>query len=217
MRLDVAIIGSGTGAMAYPSETRFMEDFTKLSTFIGSEEPFKTYEKVVWFHPVWTLRDLAFKRSPTMNRLLTANMTDAKLACDDHAIPVERGLILANTGTYGGSGGIPFGVSYNGTKMLRTALHEFGHTLANLHDEYQLYSSQGSVADALSRQLWRGTTEPKHLGGVWVKGACYPNWWRQKAGPTPSASIMRTLDSKYFGPIAMQLLIEAIQYWDSRP
>ena len=217
MRLDVAIIGSGSGVMAYPSETRFMEDFTKVSTFFAAEEPFKTYEKVVWFHPVWTLRDLLFKRSPTMNRLLTANMTEARLACEDQAIPVERGLVLANTGTYGGSGGIPFGVSYNGGKMLRTALHEFGHTLANLHDEYIRYTTLGPVADRLTRQLWMGTNIPTQLSGVWVKGAYYPNWWRQKAGPTPSASIMRTLDSKYFGPISMQLLIEAIQYWDSRP
>ena len=217
MRLDVAIIGSGTGAMAYPSETRFMEDFTKLSTFIASEEPFKTYEKVVWFHPVWTLRDLGVKRSTTMTRLITVNQTTAKLACEDVAIPVERGLVLANTGTYGGSGGIPFGVSYNGGKMLRTALHEFGHTLANLHDEYIRYSGAGVVADRLTRQLWMGSVAPTHLGGVWVQGAYYSNWWRQKAGPTPSASIMRTLDSKYFGPISMQLLIEAIQYWDSRP
>ncbi len=84
-----------------------------------------------------TALDMGFWCSDT-ERLLCVNVSKALAAAND-APDVEQVLALANTSKYGGAGygGSNLGtVSGANSAAVQVALHEFGHSFADLADEY---------------------------------------------------------------------------------
>ncbi len=67
----------------------------------------------------------------------SANNTEEKIYAllADHFPAYDQALILVNTPIYGGSGG-EFPMTYNGPFGASVAIHELGHSLFNLKDEY---------------------------------------------------------------------------------
>jgi hypothetical protein len=78
-----------------------------------------------------------------------ANNTQAKIisVLADNFPEYDQTIILVNSDVYGGSGGT-FPMSSTGTSANEIAIHELGHSLFNLKDEY--YPGDASAAEAIN-------------------------------------------------------------------
>lgn len=219
-QLDIVIVSNGglSSELGYSDQARFEADALRVMSYHMAREPYLSRSADIVWHTLWQSTSLGCKRSSTMSRLITCNQESARLAVQAAGLPVERGIILVNTTGYGGSGGTPFTVAYNGyttsSDPLKVAFHEFGHTLGGLVDEYNLYPTNGTQTNAWYGQCWKGVLAPT-MPGTWVKGCYRPNFWRQKVGI--GNSVMHSLNNPAFNPKSLELLNARIDAWVNQP
>lgn len=129
---------------------------------------------------------------------------DRILSTVDAEAPFADGvMLLVDTTIYGGSGGVTYSTAAMGhPDGLQIALHELGHTLIGLWDEYS-YGLEGAAEDYISPNCspdpeaphwepWVGETFP--YGGGEAEIGAYPvcsftNWYK----PSRNACLMETL------------------------
>jgi hypothetical protein len=224
-QLDVVILSNGgaSAEMGYSDETRFRADAQRVQDYHLAREPYKSRVADIAWHVLWNTTPLGCKRSSSTSRLITCNESLAREQVLAAGLPMERGILLVNTTGYGGSGGYRFAVAYNGCSTcsdpVKVALHEFGHTLGNLADEYNFSWANGTNADAWYGQCWKGLTAPS-APGSWVKGCYRPNYWRQKAvkpDGSLSDSVMKSLGYTQFNQKSLELLNARLDYWKNQP
>ena len=212
-RLDIALLPSG-----YTSEATFRADAQKVIDAHHTREPYTSRWAQIGWSVLWTTEKIPCTRSTSMTRLITCDQTAASLVVVNAGVELEKGIVLVNTTSYGGSGAGRFAVSYRGSQMVQVTVHEFGHTLANLKDEYNLYTSNGSVSNTWLGNCWMGATSPVDAG-LWSKGCSRPNFWRQRAikpDGTSTNSVMHSLAYSQFNQVSSDLLIRAIDDWAAR-
>lgn len=219
-QLDVTIVGSSTGAMAC-TESVFRAEAQAQIDYHMAREPYKSRVADIAWHIVWTQRDLGLKRSATTSRLILVNQASARDAVLAAGLPVERGLVIACTTSYGGSGGAPFAVTYRGTDGRKVGLHEFGHTLGLAKDEYNLTSGSVACNDAQPwvGQCWRGCGPPPGPE-PWATGCYAPNLKRQKVQKpdgTWTNSVMYALSYPQFNQKTIELIHRALDTWVAAP
>ena len=141
---------------------KFKEDYTRVINYFFSSSPWKEYKSFVNFYTIFTSSkqsgadhpsqniyvDTAFDAtfdSYGVNRLLTVN--DGKAYDAAAQIPsFDAVFILVNDDTYGGSAGATIVFSSNQSSG-EIALHEAGHFIAHLADEYETaYAADSIVA-----------------------------------------------------------------------
>lgn len=158
-RVDLVLVGDGylTSEMS-----RFATHAAGIVVPFFSQEPFDAYAAYFNVHRVEvisaqsgvdeldnnifrdTALDMAFGCFG-VNRALCVNVNKA-LAAAASATDVDQVLAIANSSRYGGAGYPSFDlgtVSGNNQSSLEIALHEFGHSLADLADEYD-YGREGA-------------------------------------------------------------------------
>lgn len=147
-QLDLVLLGD----TSFTDPALFETQANRVRTKLLSVEPFRS--RASQLNILWAVspRGLNIQRS---GRLLTCTQSYAREACTLLGLPMERGIVLVNTNTYGGSGGSPFAVTYCGLDGPAVAVHEFGHALAGLQDEYRQYAG-GSVQNRRYKNLWLG-------------------------------------------------------------
>lgn len=141
------------------------------------------------------------------------------ICCDDDAVattidafaPYADGvMILANSDVYGGSGGFVYSTAFTGegTDSLRVALHELGHALIGLWDEYG-YGIEGDATDAPN-------CAPEADAPPWdlwldlpTVDAFPPCTYSNAVRPTLNRCLMNTLQDGYC-PICEERIIEAV-------
>jgi hypothetical protein len=151
-RVHVVFVGDGYTVEELP---QYAKDVDANLSQIEQQEPFKTYRNYFAFHRVDVIseesgitedkpgseRNTALEMTYNcsgIRRLLCANVNKVMLEAQS-APKVDSVLALANSTTYGGAGYYSPAISTfaaRSANALELALHEFGHSFANLADEY---------------------------------------------------------------------------------
>lgn len=159
-RYDVVILGDGYQAS---EQARFDSDCVTFAAALFNKEPYKTFGRYFNVHTVYRASNESGADHPDVNPPIyrdtvygatyntggTARclyITNTSLALADAALaPANEGrvLVMVNDSRYGGCAG-QFAVSYNGSSMNEVQIHEMGHSVGGLADEYwytgQVYS-----------------------------------------------------------------------------
>lgn len=151
-RYDVVILGDGYRDV---EQARFDSDCTTFAAALFNKEPYRTFGRYFNVHTVFRasresgadhpdanppiVRDTVYNASYNTGgtaRCLYINNTSLALA-DAARAPANEGriLVMVNDSRYGGCAST-FAVSYNGTSMNEVQIHEMGHSVGGLADEY---------------------------------------------------------------------------------
>ncbi|HLV15408.1 MAG TPA: M64 family metallopeptidase [Xanthomarina sp.] len=160
-RINIVIMGDGYQTSDF---TKFGIDANNFVTDMFSQSPFKEYSNYfnVYIikvpsnesgasHPGTASDEEAYNNVPVLSvdnyfgisydsynvhRLLyTENSAAITSVLADNFPLYDQGLILVNSPYYGGSGGM-FPIASTGDNSSEIAIHEIGHSLINLKDEY---------------------------------------------------------------------------------
>ena len=219
-QLDLPIVCNGgfTHEYGFQSEAACLPHATAVRDYLLTREPYKSRAADITWHLVWSQSSLGCRFS---GRLLTCSDAKARAVIEARGIPMEKGIILVNTTTYGGSGGYRFAVASVGKYRNKLAMHEFGHTLGALVDEYPRYSGTFTNQDTWYGQCWKGVNPPPgYAVGEWVLGAEYKQLWRQRIKDSAGVwrnSVMRELTYPVYGSKSLELLHQRIDAWVAAP
>ncbi len=223
-RLDLVILGDGYQEAEL---SRFSDDADAVLTALLSLEPWARHGNLlnVWrVDTASTASGISHAEFPTPLIRETAwscsygcQGVDRLICCDEAGmveavsaqIPAfDAILVLVNDPAYGGAGGFTYAAATNGVDGVDIAVHEVGHALVGLWDEYD-YGLAGTgdlgpncAADASSVPWasWEG-----EVGVGAFDGCSYDDLVR----PTEEGCIMRTLDGDYC-PVCRQEAMYAI-------
>lgn len=177
-RYDMVILADGYQAA---EQSRFNQDVQTFLTRLFQMQPYATFSAYYNVHTVFrasvdsgadhpdvtppiyknTVYDATYNTGGTARCLYIQNTT---LALADAALaPANEGrvLVFVNDSRYGGCAST-FAVSYNGSSMADVQIHEIGHSIGGLADEYdypnQTYQgsepSQANITTSTTGQKW---------------------------------------------------------------
>ena len=177
-RYDMVILGDGYQAF---EQNKFDTDVTTFLTYLFQQQPYATFANYFNVHTVFRASNESGADQPDVTPPIVVDtvygatyntggvdrclyITNTSLALADAALaPATEGrvLVLVNSTRYGGCAST-FAVSYTGSSMGQVQVHELGHSLGNLADEYdypnQTYTGaepgQVNVTTASSGQKW---------------------------------------------------------------
>lgn len=209
--LDIVFISNG-----YSTQTDFdqyHQQVTAMSNYLLTYEPFKSRTELIRFSSIDNLNNLDCVQS---GRLITCDLAKVFQAINTVGVPYDKVIVVDNSPLYGGSGGT-IGVTYNGLYQSQVFVHEFGHVLANLEDEYVKQSVNDDPNAFIRENCYRGTPpNPAWQGLVGVDdyklGCNYSDWYRSSEN-----SLMRDVTAEYFNPISQREISKAIGIYTAVP
>jgi hypothetical protein len=157
MRFDLVVIGDGYIAKDYGPGGRWEQDSARLVNNFFEKKPFKTLRSLFNVFVVEAISlDRGADDSPGrdtrrtifntcygrdgIDRLMAIQDTKAFGRAMKNVPEVDAALLLVNDMRFGGCGtsaeGLPVGVCSNDSRAFITLIHELGHSLGNLGDEY---------------------------------------------------------------------------------
>lgn len=156
-RYDMVILGDGYVAA---EQARFDQDCQTFLNALFQKEPYRTFGGFFNVHTVFRPSLMSGANHPDANPPIVRNpvygasyntggtarclyITNTPLALADAALaPANEGrvLVMVNDSRYGGCAGT-FAVSYNGSSMAEVQIHEIGHSIGQLADEYDYPNS----------------------------------------------------------------------------
>jgi hypothetical protein len=151
-RYDMVILGDGYQAA---EQTRFQQDVQRFLTALFQKQPYATFANYYNVHTVFRASTDSGASHPDATPPIVRNtaygaqynfggtdrclyITNTSRALADAALaPANEGrvLVFVNDSRYGGCAST-FAVSYNGSSMDEVQIHELGHSLGGLADEY---------------------------------------------------------------------------------
>lgn len=151
-RYDVVILGDGYRAT---EQARFDSDCLTFSAALFQKEPYRTFGRYFNVHTVFRPSNESGADQPDVNPPIVRDtvydatynyggtdrclyIRNTGLALADAALaPANEGrvLVMVNDSRYGGCAST-FAVSYNGSSMNEVQIHEMGHSVGGLADEY---------------------------------------------------------------------------------
>lgn len=177
-RYDMVILADGYQAS---EQTTFNNNVQTFLTALFQKQPYATFANYYNVHTVFRasvdsgashpdatppiVRNTAYGASyNTGGTARCLYITNTSLALADAALaPANEGrvLVFVNDSRYGGCAG-QFAVSYNGSSMTEVQIHEIGHSLGSLADEYdypnQTYTGnepgQANITTSPTGQKW---------------------------------------------------------------
>lgn len=223
-RLDLVILGDGYQEAELP---RFAEDADAVLTALLALEPWARHANLL---NVWRADATSSASGISHAEYATPLIREtawsctygcqdlSRLICCDEAAMVDAVssklpafdaiLVIVNDPTYGGAGGFTYAAATNGEDGVEVAVHEVGHALVGLWDEYDYgLAGTGSVgpncAADPSTTPWESWEDEVGVGAF--DGCSYSDLVR----PTEEGCIMRTLDGDYC-PVCRQEAMYAI-------
>lgn len=205
--LDVVFISNGYTTSA--DFDQYHQQVTQMSNYLLTYEPFTSHSSLIRFSSIDNFNDLSCVQS---GRLITCDEAKVFQAVNSIGVPYDKVVVVDNKTTYGGSGGV-IAVTYNGEWQNEVFVHEFGHVLGNLEDEYIKQSINNDPNVYVRANCFRGTPPNVMWQGVvqsneYYPGCNYPDWYRSS-----ETSLMRDITSEFFNPISQRELIQAIAFY----
>lgn len=212
--LDVVFIGDNYTSAEIGT---FHTDVNRFISKLLEYEPFRSKSSQILFHYVDNTADLGCLHNATMDRLIVCNNSIVTQQVNNSAVPYDKIAVIVKDSVYGGSGGA-ISVAYNGSSGPLVFVHEFGHSFGGLHDEYNLYTTNGTVSNTTQMNCYAGTPPAAEWGGMIAStdynlGCRFPNWYRSSAnsmmltlGPVFNVVSQKILNDKfalYTAPIAV--------------
>lgn len=181
-RYDLVILGDGYQAH---EQARFDQDVTTLLVDLFQTQPYATFGSYFNVHSVFRasndsgashpdadppiVRDTAYRSAyDTGGTDRCLYVQDATQALMDAALAPaneSRVIVLVNDERYGGCAA-QFSVSYNGASMTAVQIHELGHSIATLADEYDY-----------PNDLYTGTEPTRSNITKDALGTKWSHWW----------------------------------------
>ena len=177
-RYDMVILGDGYQAA---QQALFNQDVTTFLTALFQKQPYSTFGSYYNVHTVFrasvdsgadrpdetppiyknTVYNATYNYGGTDRCLYIQNTTQA--LADAALAPANEGriLVMVNDNRYGGCAST-FAVSYNGGSMSEVQIHELGHSLGQLADEYDYPNQTYTGGEPSSANI---TTSP--TGAKW--------------------------------------------------
>ncbi|MEY3162423.1 MAG: hypothetical protein RIT25_2417 [Planctomycetota bacterium] len=196
-RYDMVILGDGYTSA---EQARFDQDCTSFLTALLQRPPYSTFASYINVHTVFRASTMSGANHPDTNPPLVRNpvygsayntsgvarclyISNTTLALSDAALaPANEGrvIVMVNDSRYGGCAA-QFAVSYNGSSMNEVQIHEVGHSLAGLADEYdypnQTYTGgepgQANITASPSGQKWSHWWGTGGISATAFQGAGY--------------------------------------------
>lgn len=196
--------------------TTFHSDLNRFINYMLSIEPMKSRASQIVFHYVDNTTDLGCQHDTVITRGINCNDTAVAQAINNAGVPYDRVAVIYNDSEYGGSASVygigRYVITYNGTSSNQVFMHEFGHSLGDFVEEYNNYTTEGPIFNAVyykginSNHLltpgncYSGTPPATEWNGIvglydYVPVCYYSNWYE------PGISIMKTLGSDLFNVI----------------
>jgi hypothetical protein len=231
-RYDLVFVGDGYTAAQLPA---FRKQAAEKWAAIAAVEPFKTYKNSfnVWLVDVVSAQSgvdndptLGINRDTALGmrfwcanteRLLCVNTATA-LSYAASAPGADQVIAIANTTKYGGAGGTVATASGGNASSGQIMVHELGHSIGGLADEYTYPNDQYTGAEPKelnASKLANGSKWASYLGKATpdggVIGAFEGGRYYAKGLYRPSEnSLMRTL-GKPFNLIGHDVMVAAIK------
>jgi hypothetical protein len=209
--LDITFVGdnyTSTDLLTY------QQDVDRVIGHMMTYEPYLSRSAQLLLHSVDnTTVDLGCVHDATITRLITCDQSTVISVVNDAGAPYDKIIVLVKDSSYGGSGGSTLAVSYNGSSAPQVVTHEFGHTLGSLLDEYNLYSTNGTVDGRTYVNCYAGSPPNPEWDSLvtlsdYAQGCKYPNWYRSS-----SCSIMKSLSCQYFNTVSQRQLNTKLDYF----
>lgn len=210
-RIDFTYIGHG-----YQDLELFHQDVDRFSANLLQYEPFRSYANRINFHYVDYQGSLGCAHS---GRLLLCDTNKAAVLISEAGVPTDKIVIIVNTPEYGGSGGRDAAISYNGAPGYphggeQVFVHELGHSLGDLMDEYISGNAWGTgncYGGTIPNSGW-----PSIPPNSYHLGCSLTSLYRSSA-----SSVMLELETRSFNKVSIDQLKKAIQaytgYIDTTP
>lgn len=146
---DVLILASGFRDM-----TQFQQQASAIRSLLEVQEPFASRLNNINIQAYENTADLGcYNGCNNIDRLMCCDTSKVLAAAARSSLPFDEIIVVHDTATYSGGGyrdlgnyennsASSYAMIYNGSWTPSMALHEFGHSFANLCDEYT-YGSEG--------------------------------------------------------------------------
>ncbi len=223
-RLDMVFLGDG-----YTEDQLddFADDVTSMVEHISSIEPYSNYTGLL---NIWRIDQASnesgashYESSPRVirdtaygcyygcagiDRLICCESSTVISELSDELPYYDGAVVLVNDETYGGSGGWSYATSYVGELGVDVAVHEIGHSLVGLWDEYSYGTTHDGddgpncAADA-AHVPWPQWLDDPEVDAFEV--CSYTNYYR----PTDNSCMMNSLQDQYC-PVCRELAVLAI-------
>ncbi|MBL9077384.1 MAG: hypothetical protein JNL08_07775 [Planctomycetes bacterium] len=181
-RYDMVILGDGYQAS---EQTKFNTDVTTFLTYLFAQQPYATFANYFNVHTVFRASNQSGADQPDVTPPIFVDTAydstyntggvdrclyigDTALGLADAALaPATEGrvLVMVNSTRYGGCAST-FAVSYTGGSMSQVQIHELGHSLGGLADEYDYPNDTYTGAEPSQANV---TISPT--------GAKWSHWW----------------------------------------
>lgn len=200
--LDLTFIGD---QYSLSELEKFHTDVNRFISYLLTYEPFFSRATQLKFHYVDNSANLGCRILG--DRLLVCDEATITSIVNNAGAPYDKIFVISNRTTYGGSGG-NIATAYNGPSGTKVFVHEFGHSLSYLVDEYQ-----ANWAARTDRNCYNGTPPNPAWRGIvadtdYFSECNYPWWYRSSLD-----SIMRSLNAEYFNKISQKFLSDSIDYY----
>lgn len=208
--LDIVFIAS-----AYTDFSRFASDVAAMSNFLLTVSPFREYKQAITISRIDNTRDLGCYQAGRM--INCSQRTVYEVASH---VPHDTIVVVHNSNIYGGaaySGGIAMIYRDISEWAKQVAVHEIGHSLGELGDEYD-YNAPWGGGKPRANCDWAGC-------GKWINSisgtGCFlvcgnNNLYRS----TDNGSLMRTLNPNggfKFETVGQNAMAAKIAYYTTEP
>lgn len=200
-RLNIVFIGNGYNNASLGA---FRADVDRFVAKILTIEPYKSRAGQISFSYVENTKNLECTYE---GRAIYCNDDKAVDILNNSGVNYDDYIIINNNINYGGSAyvGSPGSAVYNGSLGPDCFVHELGHSLASLDDEYitgqTLESPFSPCSKTKPNSAWAGLVAIND----YTLGCDFDNYYR----PAPT-SIMYSLSYKYFDVISQKAINKAI-------
>lgn len=214
-KLDIVFVGA-----KYTDLNKFHQDVARYQDYITTTVPFANRLANLSLASIDNTQDLGCQRDNRIRRALICNPDTVVSVVNNAKVPYDIVLVIVDEDEAGGAALLGSNIVFvsRGAGQEKAAVHELGHTIGNLLDEYTLSQDQGSPATGqLDNQTHANCYAGQPPARKWQnliglndysKGCTNENWYRSSQD-----SIMRTLSAPYFNKISIDLLNKAIDFF----